>query len=105
MFTPDTGCLEGITRRTTLELAQKQGLKTFVGKVSKEQLLDADEAFITSTAGGIMPINSVDGVVLGGSEGPGALTSSLHNLYWETRWGGWLGTEIDYQRPISGVGV
>jgi branched-subunit amino acid aminotransferase/4-amino-4-deoxychorismate lyase len=105
LFTPDSGCLEGITRKTTLELAEKQGLKACIGKVTKEQLLDADEAFITSTAGGIMPINSVDDVVLGGCEGPGELTTRLHNLYWESRWGGWLTTHIDYESPISGVGV
>lgn len=101
LYTPDSGCLEGITRKTTLELAEEVGLSLHVGKVSKEQLLQADEAFITSTAGGIMPINSVDDVVLGGNAGPGELTSRLHNLYWEKRWSGWLGTPVNYDEGVS----
>ncbi len=101
IYTPDSGCLEGITRKTTLELAEELGLSIHVGKVSKEQLLSADEAFITSTAGGIMPINSVDEIVLGGNAGPGELTTRLHNLYWEKRWGGWLGTPVDYDAGVS----
>ncbi len=96
VYTPDSGCLEGITRKTTLELATEIGLPTHVEKVTPAQLGEADEAFMTSTAGGIMPINSVDGIVLGGEAGPGPLTSRLHDLYWEKRWSGWLGTAIDY---------
>ncbi|HEM7843499.1 TPA: aminotransferase class IV [Burkholderia multivorans] len=96
LFTPDVGCLEGITRQTTLDLAAKLGLRVHVKHVNANELRDADEAFLTSSAGGIMPINTVDGVVLGGVSGPGALTTKLHNLYWSERWNGWLGTPVDY---------
>ena len=97
VYTPElTSCLEGITRRTTLELAAEIGLPAREEKVHADQLLAADEAFITSTAGGIMPVNSVDGIVFGGSDGPGELTARLHNLYWEKRWDGWLGTPVHY---------
>ena len=96
LYTPDSGCLEGITRKTTLELADELGIPTRVEKVHADQLLASDEAFITSTAGGIMPVNSIDGKVMGGIEGPGDLTTRLHNLYWEKRWNGWLGTPVDY---------
>lgn len=65
LFTPDSGCLEGITRKTALELAAQIGMPIHVEKVHVEQLRNADEAFLTSTAGGIMPVNSVDGKVLG----------------------------------------
>ena len=105
VYTPDSGCLEGITRKTTLELAEEIGLSIHIGKISAQQLLEADEAFITSTAGGIMPINSVDDVLIGNTAGPGELTTRLHNLYWDKRWSGWLGTPVDYSTPISGVGV
>lgn len=97
IYTPDRGCLEGITRKATLELAQMSGIATHVEKVHARQLREADEAFITSSAGGIMSINSVDGVLLGGSEGPGELTVQLHNLYWEKMWEGWQGTPVDYR--------
>lgn len=96
LYTPDGGCLEGITRKTTLELADELGLPRNAERIHNDRLREADEAFFTSTAGGIMPINSVDDVLLGGKSGPGELTTQLHNLYWEKRWKGWLGTPIDF---------
>ena len=96
LYTPDSGCLEGVTRQSALDLAEMLGITTHIEKVHADQLLDADEAFMTSSAGGILPINSVDDVVLGGSAGPGELTTQLHNMHWEKRWSGWLGTAIDY---------
>lgn len=101
LYTPDSGCLEGITRKTTLELAKEIGMPIHVERVHVEQLLNADEAFLTSTAGGIMPINTVDDTVLGGKAGPGELTTQLHNLYWTKRWDGWLGTAVDYSTPAN----
>jgi branched-chain amino acid aminotransferase len=97
LYTPGSGCLEGITRKTVLELATLIGIPAHVEKVHAKQLRDADEAFITSSAGGVMPINSVDGNVLGGIEGPGELTVRLHNLYWEKLWEGWKATPVDYE--------
>jgi branched-chain amino acid aminotransferase len=97
LYTPDSGCLEGITRMTTLELAEVIGVRTHVEKVHASQLRWADEALITSTSGGIMPVNRVDGVMLGGVDGPGELASRLHNLYWEKLWEGWKCSPADYQ--------
>lgn len=99
LYTPGSGCLEGITRKTALELGQEIGLPVHVERIHVERLRDADEAFLTSTAGGIMPINSVDGNVLGGIPGPGKLAARLHDLYWSKRWEGWLGTPVDYGTP------
>lgn len=101
LFTPDSGCLEGITRKTTLELAEEIGMPTHVERVHVDQLREAEEAFLTSTAGGIMPINSVDGNLLGGVAGPGEHVTALHNLYWEKRWSGWLGTPVGYDQPTK----
>lgn len=95
LASPDAGCLEGITRKTVFELAAELGLKAQLRKITVAELKEADEAFLTSTAGGIMPINSIDDVVLGGEQGPGKLTTQLHNLYWEKRWQHWHGTAIE----------
>lgn len=94
--TPDAGCLEGITRRTILELAAELELPVHVEPVTVERLRLADEVFITSTAGGIMPVRSVDGLVPGAGSGPGPVTARLHDLYWSKRWEGWLGTPVDF---------
>ena len=103
LFTPDSGCLEGITRRTALELAKMIGMPVHIEKIHPDQLLEADEAFMTSTAGGILPINSVNDRVLGGKMGPGELTTCLHNMYWEKRWQGWLGTPVIYGKAESSI--
>jgi branched-chain amino acid aminotransferase len=97
LYTPDSGCLEGITRRTALDLAEIIGVRTHVEKVHARQLKQADDAFITSSAGGIMPVNSVDDIVLGGVEGPGELATRFHNLYWEKMWEGWKCSPVDYK--------
>ncbi len=100
--TPDAGCLEGITRQTVFDLADELGLGLEVTKVPAQELIDADEAFLTSTAGGIMPVSVVNEKPLGGLNGPGELTTQLHNLYWEKRWSGWLGEPIDYTGSVGG---
>jgi branched-chain amino acid aminotransferase len=101
LYTPDSGCLEGITRKATLELARMIGVPTHVERVHANQLREADDAFITSSAGGIMPVNSVDGRLLGGTEGPGELSTRFHNLYWEKVWEGWECTPVDYRGGMA----
>jgi branched-chain amino acid aminotransferase len=96
--TPATGCLEGITRRTVFELAEQLEVPVEITTVTAQELVEADEAFLTSTAGGIMPAARVNDRPLGGRNGPGEITTALHNLYWEKRWSGWHGEEIDYSR-------
>ena len=96
LLTPDAGCLEGITRKTVLELAEMLDVRTNVSRVHSSELLSADEAFLTSSAGGVMPVRSVDGVELGRNRGPGKLTVAIHNLYWQKLWSGWYGTPVDY---------
>jgi branched-chain amino acid aminotransferase len=101
LYTPESGCLEGITRKTAMELATELGIPVETGRFHLDELVKADEAFITSTGGGILPIDTVDGHTLrGGSTGAGQLTTKMHNLYWTKRWDGWLGTPVDYDNPI-----
>ena len=42
---------------------------------------DADEIFLTSTAGGVMPVTRLDGRILGNGA-PGAMTMRIRDLYW-----------------------
>ena len=93
IFTPAANVLEGITRRTVLELAQELGITVKAGDYPADALRHADEAFISSTAGGIMPVTKVDGQPLGtGHAGP--ISWQLHELYWSKRQAGWLGTSV-----------
>lgn len=96
VLTPDTGCLEGITRRTACELVKELGAPMRVEPVHVDSLRGADAAFLTSSAGGIMPIRSVDGQVLSGAGQSKDLVTEVHNLYWSKRWAGWHGTPVQY---------
>ncbi len=93
LFTPRINVLEGITRRTVLTLAEEIGIPVETGNYPADALRTADEAFICSTAGGIMPVTIVDGKALGNGK-PGPISWRLRELYWEKREAGWLGTPI-----------
>jgi branched-chain amino acid aminotransferase len=56
LCTPGRGVLEGITRRTAMEIASAHGVPVEVCDVPAEHLGRAQEIFLTSTAGGIMPV-------------------------------------------------
>jgi branched-chain amino acid aminotransferase len=80
--TPSRGVLEGITRRTVIELASERGMPLGARAVPAAEVRAADEVFISSTAGGIMPVTKVDGAPVGdGARGP--VTLRLRDAYWE----------------------
>jgi branched-chain amino acid aminotransferase len=80
--TPARGIFEGITRRTVLELAATEGIAVEVGDLRVGELDAAAEVFLTSTAGGVMPVATIDGQPVGDGT-PGPLTRRLRDLYWE----------------------
>jgi len=95
LLTPADGVLPGITRRTVLELAARSGIPTRVTRFDAGVLRDAEEIFVTSTAGGVMPVVMLDGVAVGDGT-PGPLTRQLAALYWEAhRAGPWV-EPVDY---------
>jgi branched-chain amino acid aminotransferase len=79
--TPARGVLEGITRRTVIEMGQMLNIPVETRIVSAEQVRQAEEVFITSTAGGIMPVTKVDSRLLGDGR-PGPITLQLQKRYW-----------------------
>jgi len=81
-FTPSRGVLEGITRKTVIELAAELGIPLEVRPVPADEVRAADEVFITSTAGGIIPVTTVDGKPVGAGE-PGPVTWRLREAYWD----------------------
>lgn len=79
---PADGCLEGITRRTVLELAPALGLVAVERSLSRSDLLGADEVFLTGTGAGIVPVRSLDGQAIGAGA-PFATTERLRAGYRE----------------------
>ncbi len=80
--TPGSGMLEGITRKTVIELAAEMSIPLKLSAVSADEVRVAEEVFATSTAGGIIPITTVDGESVGNGE-PGLVTLMVRKAYWE----------------------
>ncbi len=100
LATPDRGVFEGMTRRTVIELAREAGIACEIRPVSADELRGADEIFITSTAGGIMPVTELDGRIYGNGR-PGSITNRIHDLYWGRKEDGWLCTTVDYTETAA----
>jgi branched-chain amino acid aminotransferase len=81
VVTPAVGVLEGITRRSALDICREIGVTTEVGALTPTALLGADEIFITSTAGGVMPVSTIEGRPIGDGR-PGRITQRLVDEYW-----------------------
>ena len=70
------GALYGITRGTVMELAEQLGVKVAETNLTRYDLFNADECFLTGTGAEIMPVIKIDGRVIGSGK-PGALSLKL----------------------------
>ena len=94
LITPDRGVLAGVSRKTVLEMAEHLGINTSVRSLSVEELLEADEVFLSSSGGGVIPIIRVNETIFGnGASGP--ISVKLNETYWK-----WTTLE-KYRDPIS----
>ena len=72
------GALEGITRKTVLEIAPELGIRARVVTLGRFDLFAAEEVFLTGSGAGIVPVRSLDGRKLGATaEAQGARVSDL----------------------------
>jgi len=81
IVTPGRGTLDGITRRTAIELGKNSGYDVIEGELPVDDIFEADEIFITSTAGGIIPVTTIDHRKIGSGK-PGPVTIALTEKYW-----------------------
>ena len=94
LITPDRGVLAGVSRKTVLEMAEHLGINTSVRSLSVEELLEADEIFLSSSGGGVIPIIRVNETIFGnGASGP--ISVQLNETYWK-----WTTLE-KYRDPID----
>jgi len=73
-------CLGGITRGLVLEIARDAGIPALEKDFSLTDVYGADEAFVTGTFAGIVPVREVDGRTL---TCPGPVVERLRKLYAE----------------------
>jgi branched-chain amino acid aminotransferase len=98
-LTPGDNLLEGVTRRTVFDLCQSIGLPAETANLTAEDFAAADEAFISSTGGGVIPVTRVNERTIANGA-PGLATCQLRDLYWIKRQEGWRSTPFErYLEP------
>ncbi len=75
-----TSALDGITRRTVMQLAAELGLAVRSKRITRDEVYCADEVFLTGTAAEITPVIEVDRRKIGDGR-PGPLTQALQKAY------------------------
>jgi len=93
VHTADRGVLEGVTRRTAIELCGRLGIPLRVEALPVDVLRAADEIFLTSSGGGLLPIAKVDGQALPAFPGP--ITKRLQDAYWA------MHEELSHRDPVN----
>lgn len=90
--------LEGITRRSVIEIAHDLGIPLEEREIDRSELLLADEAFLTGTAAQLAPINKVEQYILP-KEKPiiTQISDELSNIYQQKDERGWL---VSYKTAI-----
>jgi branched-chain amino acid aminotransferase len=76
LFTAEEDILLGITRQTVIEVARGRGVEVEYEPLARNHLTDVDEAFITSSSRGIVPVVQIDEVAIGQGR-PGPITVGL----------------------------
>ena len=77
---PYVGVLRGITRRTVMELGRRLRLEVREELLTRHDLFNAEEVFLTGTAAEIVPVVKIDGRVIGAAK-PGAATKRLQAAF------------------------
>ena len=81
IYTADRGVLEGVTRKSVFDVAKANGIPIHCEVIPISLAYEADEVLMCTTAGGIMPITSLDGKpIKDGKVGP--VTRKIWDGYW-----------------------
>lgn len=95
LYTPDRGVLEGVTRKSVFDVARTHSIEVRIEVVPVELAYYCDEIFMSTTAGGVMPITSLDGnAINGGNVGP--ITKVIWDRYWALHYDPAFSFEIEY---------
>lgn len=95
LLSPDRGVLEGITRQSVMELSAKLNIESRLAQIPVDTLKSAEEVFLTSTAGGVMPVRRIDHQLIGDGS-PGPVTTRLKQMYWDLHDDPAYTTEVRY---------
>ena len=73
-------CLPGVTRGAIIKLCKENNIPIFEKNFLVDDVINADEAFVTGTFAGVIPAVNIDGKKIG-DENRGLMTETLFNLY------------------------
>ena len=73
-------CLPGVTRSAIIQLCKENNIPISEKNFSVDDVINADEAFVTGTFAGVIPVVNIDGKKIG-DEKRGLMTETLFNLY------------------------
>jgi branched-chain amino acid aminotransferase len=77
---PRSATLPGITRQTVFDLAKQDNIPITPAAITINQLLDADEVFLTNSVMGVMPVSRIERHPIS-NDRPGPVTQRLAELY------------------------
>ncbi len=84
IYTPpvEAGSLEGITRSVVIKLAKKEKLEVVEKNLTRFDLYNSDEFFLTGTAAEVIGVVDIDGRIIGAGS-PGPITRLLRKKFYQ----------------------
>jgi branched-subunit amino acid aminotransferase/4-amino-4-deoxychorismate lyase len=79
---PKSAVLPGVTRGAALDIAKAEGISVRLQSIDVNQILDADEVFLTNSIMQVMPVCRIERKAIGNDE-PGPVTKKLAKKYAE----------------------
>lgn len=74
--------LEGITRRSVLEISQNEGIQIVERSIDRTELYCADEVFLTGTAAQVSPVVEIDKIAVGNGS-VGHISKRIQDIYFD----------------------
>ena len=96
LVTSDHGMLEGISRRTVIEMAREIGMNVEIRPLPLTEFMESDEVFISTSGGGVIGLTKVDDRIFANAA-VGPVTGKLHETYWDWMMHPAFRTEIGYR--------
>ena len=80
LVTPKADCfLNGITRKTVIKLSKKLKIKVVEKHLTKKDVINASECFVTGTAAEITPVNRIENIHFKIHEG--SITNKIYDEF------------------------
>lgn len=77
---PEASILDGITRKSIIQIARDRGLDVIERNIARAELYLADEVFMTGTAAELVPVREVDDHAIGDGQ-PGEVTRAIQTTF------------------------